>query len=76
MAENEERFAQSIRDHQDLVKKNYYEFSGESGSIRSGNSDIMSDKQMLVANSFADYSNNGQYDIIDSSYVFIEFDQK
>jgi hypothetical protein len=76
VADSEKRFVEAIRSHQALVKKNYYEFNGESGDIMSGNTNGLSDKQMLVANSFADYSKNGQYDIIDSSHVFIEFNQK
>jgi hypothetical protein len=75
VTEDEERFVEALR-HPEPVKKNYYEFSGESGRISSGNSDSLSDKQMLVANSFADFTKNGQYDIIDSSFVFIELDQK
>ena len=55
------------------AKKNYYEFEGDE-EIKSG--DGLSDKQMLLLDSFDDYSKDGHYDFIDSSYVFIEFEQR
>jgi len=36
----------------------------------------LSDKQMMVLNTFADYEKNGHYGVIDTSSVFIEFDHE